>query len=115
MALSEFEIKRCEKALTQFLEKNRPPAHIREQVDIGYRITGQSIEIFEVRPGFRDPSKKTEVSVAKTTYVKSQDVWKVYWMRQDLKWHLYPPVPQVKSLAEFLALVEEDPNACFFC
>ena len=114
MALSELEIKRCEKALAQFLEKNCPPAHIREQVDIGYRITGQSIEIFEVRPGFRDPSKKTEISVAKATYVKSQDVWKVYWMRQDLKWHLYPPVPQVNSLVEFLALVE-DANACFFC
>ena len=114
MAISEFEIKRCERELEKFLEKNRPPAHVRAQVDLGYRITGQSVEIFEVRPGFRDPSKKTEISIAKTTHVKSKKVWKVYWMRQDLKWHSYPPVPQVRHLEEFLALVKEDENACFF-
>ena len=114
MAISEFEIKRCEKELEKFLEQNRPPAHVRAQVDLGYRIAGQSVEIFEVRPGFRDPSTKTEISVAKTTYVKSQKVWKVYWMRQDLKWHSYPPAPQVRYLEEFLALVKEDANACFF-
>jgi hypothetical protein len=114
MAISEFEIKRCEKELEKFLEEKRPPAHVRAQVDLGYRISGQSVEIFEVRPGFRDPSEKTEIAVAKTTYVKSQKVWKVYWMRQDLKWHSYPPAPQVRHFEEFLALVKEDANACFF-
>jgi len=114
MAISEFELKRCEKKLEQFLEENRPPAHIRAEVDLAYRISGQSIEIFEIRPGFRDTSKVTEISVAKTTYVKSQKVWKVYWMRQDLKWHSYPPAPQVRHLEEFLTLVKEDANACFF-
>lgn len=114
MAISEFEIKRCERELEKFLEENRPPAHVRAQVDLAYRISGQSVEIFEVRPGFRDPSRTTEMSVAKTTYVKSQKVWKVYWMRQDLKWHSYPPAPQVRHLEEFLRLVKEDANACFF-
>ncbi|MDY0134942.1 MAG: DUF3024 domain-containing protein [Atribacterota bacterium] len=114
MAISEFEIKRCKKELEKFLEENRPPAHVRAQVDLAYRISGQSVEIFEVRPDFRDPSQMTEIPVAKTTYVKSQKVWKVYWMRQDLKWHRYPPVPQVRHLEEFLRLVKEDENACFF-
>lgn len=114
MAISEFEIKRYEKELEKFLEENRPPAHVREQVDLAYRISGQSVEIFEIRAGIRDPSQKTEISVAKSTYVKSQKIWKVYWMRQDLKWHRYPPVPQVKHLEEFLKLVKEDANACFF-
>lgn len=114
MAISEFEIKRCEKELEKFLEENRPPAQVRAENDLGYRITGQSVEIFEVRSGFRDPGTKTEISVAKTTYVKSQKVWKVYWMRQDLKWHSYPPAPQVLHLEEFLTLIKEDENACFF-
>lgn len=113
MAISEFEIKRCEKELEKFLQETRPPAHLRAQVDLAYRISGQSVEIFEVRPGFRDPSKMTETSVAKATYVKSQKVWKVYWMRQDLKWHSYLPAPQVRHLEEFLKLVKEDANACF--
>lgn len=91
MAMSEFEIKRCEKELEKFLEEKRPPAHVRAQVDLSYRMSRQSVEIFEVRPSFRDPKEKTEIAVAKTTYVKSLKVWKVYWMRQDLKWHSYPP------------------------
>ena len=114
MSISEFEIKRCEKELEKFLKERRPPARVRAQVDLGYRITGQSVEIFEVRPSFRDPSEKTEIVIAKTTYVKSQKVWKVYWMRQDLKWHSYPPAPQVRHFGEFLTLVKEDENGCFF-
>ena len=114
MAISEFEIKRCEKELEKFLAAKRPPAHIRAQLDFGYRINDQSVEIFEVRPSFRDPSHKTETPVAKTTYVKFQKVWKVYWMRQDLKWHSYPSTPQVRHFEEFLTLVTEDANACFF-
>ena len=114
MAISEFEVKRCEKELEKFLEEKRPPAHVRAQVDLDYRISGQSVEIFEVRPSFRDPSEKTEMAVAKTTYVRSQKAWKVYWMRQDLKRHSYPPAPQVRHFEEFLSLVKEDANGCFF-
>lgn len=114
MPISEFEIKRCEKALEKFMEERRPPPHIRAQLDLRYRITDQSIEIFEVRARLRDPDQKTETPAAKTTYVKSQKVWKVYWMRQDLKWHSYPPAPQVRHFEDFLSLVKEDANACFF-
>jgi len=34
MAITEFEIKRIERELDKFLEKRRPPAHIRKDVDI---------------------------------------------------------------------------------
>src|SRR5690606_34910997 len=114
MAISEFEIRRCEKAMQGFLEERRPPAHIRDQLDLGYRFDGQSIEIFEVRPSFRYPDEKIESPVAKATYVKSRKLWKVYWMRQDLKWHRYPPAPEVRHVEDFIALVKEDAHACFF-
>jgi len=32
----------------------------------------------------------------------------------DLKWHRYDPDPEVKSIEEFLALVEKDEYGCFF-
>ena len=41
-------------------------------------------------------------------------MWKVYWMRQDQKWHAYPPKLEVNSIEEFLTLVDEDEFACFF-
>jgi len=114
MAFSENEKKKCEAAMSAFMEKHRPPEHVRSKLDLGYRIEGQSVEIFEIRPYWRDPSRIIEGPVAKTTYVRSQNVWKVYWQRADLKWHLYEPVPEVKDIESFLQIVEEDAYACFF-
>jgi len=114
MAISEFELKRCEREVEKFLEKRRPPVHIRSQLDFGYRIENQCVELFEVRPQWNDPEKILELPFAKATYVKKEKLWKVYWQRQDLKWHSYAPVPTVKYFEDFLAVVSEDENACFF-
>ncbi len=114
MALSEFEIKKCKKLAAQFVEKHRPPPHIRSELDFGFRVKDQSVEIFEIRPMWRNPKEKIEEAVAKTTYVKKQKTWKVYWQRADLKWNRYDPAPEVSSLEEFLELVEADEYSCFF-
>ncbi len=113
MAISEFEIKRCEKLAGAYVEKHRPPAYIRNEVDLSFRVKDQSIEIFEIRPVWNNPDKKIESMVAKTTYVKKTGLWKVYWQRADLKWHSYEPTPEVKTLEDFLALVDKDEHSCF--
>jgi hypothetical protein len=114
MALTELELKRCERDLDKFLERRRPPVHVRPQLDIGYRISGQSVEILEIRPDWRDKSIQRERPVAKATFVRTVNAWRVYWMRSDLKWHGYEPNAQVRSLAEFLAVVDADEYCCFF-
>jgi len=114
IAISEFEVKRCEREVEKFMQKRRPPAHIRNKLDLGYRIDNQSVELFEIRPESRNPDKKMEIPFAKATYVKSQKHWKIYWQRQDLKWHSYAPTPEVKLCEDFLAIVSEDAHACFF-
>ncbi|MBT4971396.1 MAG: DUF3024 domain-containing protein, partial [Thiotrichales bacterium] len=45
--------------------------------------------MFEIRPQYSKPNVKIEISVAKATYVKSREVWSIYWMMSDLKWHRY--------------------------
>jgi len=114
MPLSEFEMKKIEKQVREFVEKRRPPPHIRPELDFGFRVKGQSVEIFEVRPCWRHPEERIEHAVAKATYVKTQQIWKVYWQRADLKWHRYEPAPEVKTLGAFLSLVDLDDYACFF-
>lgn len=114
MALSEFETKRIEKQVRAFVEKRRPPPHIRPELDLRFRLKGQSVEIFEVRPRWQHPEEKIENPVAKATYVKSQRIWKVYWQRADARWHGYEPNPQVETLEDFLAIVDHDEHACFF-
>ena len=55
MAISEFEIKRCEREVEKFLKARRPPAHIRNQLDFGYRLENQSVELYEIRPDWKRP------------------------------------------------------------
>ena len=115
MALAEIELARVRKAMDAFMQQRRPPPHIRPKLDLGFRVAGQSIEIFEIRPRWDGPpDEKHESPVAKATYVRARDVWRVYWQRRDLKWHSYEPKPEVKSAEEFASLVAEDANACFF-
>ena len=73
MAISEFETKRCEHIVGAFVDARRPPPRIRPEVDLGYRVSGQSVEIFEIRPVWKGaPGEKMEHPVAKATYVKSR-------------------------------------------
>ncbi len=114
MAVSEFEEKRIEKIMDSYLERTRPPVHIRKELDIGYRIENQNVVLFELRPAFHDPNQKIEHAIAKATYVKRAKEWRLYWMRADLKWHRYEPVSEVNDLDEFLQIIEEDAFGCFY-
>ena len=114
MALSEFEIKKVDKAVEKFMKKRRPPAHIRDKLDFGYRVKNHSIEIFEIRPVWNNPEGKIEGAIAKAKYVRTKKIWKIYWQRADLKWHEYKPNPEVKQIEDFLSVVDQDEYGCFF-
>ena len=114
MAFSEFEQKRYEKIVGEFIEKRRPAPHIRNQVDLAFRIEKQSVEIFEIRERWNKPGEKFESAIAKATYVKTKDKWKIYWQRADLKWHSYEPTAEVNTIEEFIAVVHKDECSCFW-
>jgi len=114
MAFTDIEIAQHKRVLNAWMEENRPPANIRSQLDLGYRITGQSVELFEIRPAFQRPSEQHEGAIAKATWNERRGVWNIYWQRADLKWHVYEPVKAVGTLQLFLNIVKEDKHACFF-
>lgn len=114
MAFSETEKKMIIEEVNAFLEKRRPPIHLRDQLDVGFSIQDQSVEIFEIHPVWNDKSQMQEMPIAKTRYVRIQDRWNIYWMPSDCKWHGYKPKKSVKKLSQFLKEVDEDPFACFW-
>lgn len=114
MALNDIERKKIEKAVGAFIEKRRPPPPIRPKLDFGFRISGQSVEIFEIRPQWDNPAIKRESPCAKTTFVRTQNIWKIYWMRADLKWHGYEPDARLASIEDALAVIWQDEYGCFF-
>jgi hypothetical protein len=115
MALDGLEAADMILQLENFTEKLRPKdPEILKKLDYGYSIENQSILLFEIRPDWRNPAIIRHEPFAKTTYVKRQQIWKVYWLRGNLKWYPYNPKPTVRSLKKFLEIVEEDEYHCFF-
>ncbi len=114
MPVTDIERKRWEQALEAFIERRRPPLHLRKEVDMGFRITGQCVELFELRPDWRTRKTMQERPFARATYVRIRNLWRVYWMRRDLKWHRYPPHPEVRTIERFLLIVDRDEHSCFF-
>lgn len=114
MPFNDIERKRIENQLTAFIEAIRPPAEIRPDLDYSYRLVDQSIELCEVRPQWDQPAIRHERPFARTTYVRAQNLWKVYWQRASRRWQNYPPCSNVSTLDDFLALVRADAHGCFF-
>jgi hypothetical protein len=111
--LNDIERKRCENVLSGYVARHRPPGHIRNQLDLGFRITDPSVELFEIRPEWEHPERFHEQPFAKATFVRSKGHWRVFRRRADLKWHRYPPAPEVPDIESFVALVERDEHHCF--
>ena len=114
MAFNDIERARNLASLKWFMEQRRPPENIRPQLDIGYTVVGQTVDIFEIRPDWQDKTTTRHTPVARIKYVKSRDEWRLYWMRRDLKWHSYEPDAVHKSLMAALAVVNSDAYCCFF-
>ena len=114
MAFTEIEQARNSKALKWFIEKRRPPEHIRTQLDIGYAVVGHTVDVFEIRPDWQDKSTTRHTPVARAKFVRTKDHWKLYWMRRDLKWHAYEPDEVHSTLMSALKTIDTDAYCCFF-
>lgn len=96
-----------------YVERTRPPALCRAELDIGFRVVGQSIELFEIQPVSGQPNPVVHMSIAKATYVRTRDVWQLDWAGRDQKWHRYAPLPEAPDLARVFEAFDHDPENCF--
>lgn len=112
MAFSNIEYQAFYYEVDRFVESVRPPKHIRNEHDIVYTISGQTIDIGELRPkGQGLPGDKIFRPLARIKYVRKEDAWSIYWMRRDMKWQLH----DVKlSLTDALKTIKVDHDGCFF-
>lgn len=114
MSFDPFTKYRVEKIVGDFIEARRPAPSERSNVDIKFKIDDQSLIISLVRPHWKNKDQVVETSVAKATFVKSQALWKIYWLKKDRKWHSYQALPEVNTIEDFLSELAEDPNGCFW-
>jgi hypothetical protein len=103
-----------EKTIADYIQTKRPPAEVRDQLDLGYSFKNNEAILFEIRPDWNDESKKNQYPFARCKYVKTQQIWKIYWMRASGKWELYEPNPTVADIHSFIEIIESDEYSCFF-
>lgn len=113
MALTELELKRCERDLDAFLSRRRPPLSVRQKADLGYQITGHNIELIETCAVWNNPSERLENPFAKITYVRTANTWKLYWKRASGKWQAHAP-HEFRLFEMALLAVDRDERQCFF-
>ena len=114
MAIDTLQTLNVIESMENFIARKRPPEQIRRKLDLGYKIAEQSIIVFEIRPQWDKPELIREHPIAKTTFVKAKNHWKIFWLRADLNWHSYSPKPTVTTIEEFTKLVEEDKHHWFW-
>lgn len=107
------ELKRIEGALTPFCGR-RSPAHARHQVRTEYRVKGHDVLIVEVRVVWDDPTRWTELGVAKLKFIRKTGEWTLFWRRASLRWQAYEPLAGSRDLAVLVGEVDRDPHRCFF-
>lgn len=114
MALSIEDLGEIDLIIGQWCLEKVPP-ELKHQIDHDYEVDGQSVMIFEVRPLWQGQSGEiTRRPIAKFRYVKSNELWHIYWMRQSGKWESYKPASAACRLEEALDIIELDTYGCFF-
>ncbi|MFO0962653.1 MAG: DUF3024 domain-containing protein [Phycisphaerales bacterium] len=114
MAFSDSERAANHAALKWFLARRQVPPEVKDELDFGYATVGHTVDLFEIRPDWRDKAVVRQRPFARIRYVRTADEWRLYWMRADLRWHLYQPAPVHDSLRDALAEVDRDRHGCFF-
>ena len=99
--------------IKSFVEDMRPAKEIRDKLDIGFKYDKFTLEVFEIRPHFKLKDKIIHSNFARAKFIKTQNHWKIYWMRASGKWELYEPFPEVDHIKDFFSIVDEDKHGCF--
>ena len=113
MPFTEIELKLIANTVGKMCGRRSPP-HFRDQVRISHYVKDRSVEVYEERPRWKDKNKWTSTGVAKFVYVKTTQKWKLYWVRADLRWHLYQPLAESRSIEKLVTEVDKDPHGAFF-
>jgi hypothetical protein len=106
------ERKRVEKVVSAFIKRRPAPSAICSQLGRGYRIAGRNLELCEISPKWDRPGS-TARPLAKATCARTKaSGGSSEWARTSSGRHGYDPAPEVTSIDELLAVVEQHEYGC---
>ena len=113
MALNELNRKKAEKILVQFCEE-KVPKHVRNQYRLSFKFLGNSVNLIEERPHYKDKDTWMSHIVAQFRYEQETNLWSVYWKRHTGKWLMYDEIIPNSNFEEVLKEVDEDKLGIFW-
>ena len=113
MPFSEIELKLIDKHVGE-LCRTLVPARVQNQLRYKYRVEGLNVFIAEDRPRWDKPEEWLALDFVKLKFIRTSNVWKLYWKRASGKWQLYEPNSENKNLANLVRTIKEDRFGCFF-
>jgi hypothetical protein len=106
------ELNIVEHYIKTWVEKNRPPVEVRNELDLTYDYNDGIFILSEIRELF--DGAKIKSPCAKATLVKKNNTWKLYWMRSNMKWYLFETEVELNTIFDVLNEIEKDEYGCFF-
>jgi hypothetical protein len=113
MAFSEIELRRIEKTVGALCKRRSPP-EFRDELSFEYKVAGNEVLIFELRPQWDNRENLIEQPVAKLRFVATTKIWHLYWQRANMRWVGYEPSPADKDIAVLVDAIDRDEYGCFF-
>ena len=72
------------------------------------------VEIFEIRPKWDDEKVIENFPIARVKYVKSKNIWRIYWRDSNEKWVQYKPSFEVAHFSKAIEVIKKDEHGCFW-
>lgn len=90
------------------------PEHVKDKVKLEFKIRGNNVTLFELRPAFGKPETWVDISVAQFRYNLKDNEWTLYCADRNSKWHMYIDLEPSENFDDLLQEVEEDPTGIFW-
>jgi hypothetical protein len=94
--------------------ENRVPAHLRDEIRVGFEVRGNSVTLFEERPYWRDKNKWSHTVVAQFRFDPTNCRWTLFCADRNSKWHRLPDPQPSKSIDALLKEVDSDSTGIFW-
>jgi hypothetical protein len=113
VAFDELELKRIERAVGELCRRCSPPQHA-DGLRTVYEVESHSVTAHEERSPWDGVGEWTRRGIARLRFSSARREWRLYWRRQDLRWHRYDPDEMPADLDSLVAMVEADKYGAFF-
>jgi hypothetical protein len=111
--LPKFEQRLVERLLARFYDR-RLLSHVQHQVRLGHAIRGNSVTLFEIRPGFDDPATWVKSPAAQFRFSAGTGLWSLYWHDRNRRWQPYKDATATRNFEKLLTEVDRDPTFIFW-